>query len=502
MHRWKVSSQTAIVVLLFLIAAGAAYTAGVRSAPDDTARRLDTLERRLALIGNPVGVQRSSNKAETASREQPDVLLLVVDTLRADHLGLYGYRRRTDPELQRFAQSAIVFEDVWATAPWTVPSTGSILTGMYPSANGLQLKDGKPWLTAFRKGVTTLAEAFHAAGYRTVGVVANPWVYARNGHGFARGFDEHIASPTDANRLNTVARKHLERERLRPVFLYIQYMEPHVPYYKFPRIDPKTLGPVPEHYRHALTESELAVMPGSVRRPGRTHLEEYVDGYDTNIRGWDRAFGKFVSWLRESGQLQKTWIAVVADHGEEFMEHGGWDHGTSLFEELLSVPWILRAPGGTGLRVDRPVSVIDVAPTLLAAAGIPVPKTMQGVNVLADLPDRPLFAELYRPFARKKKRPGPPHRYAVHRGAHKLIWRGTRDNALCVDLGEDPREQDSGAEAPFCRALLGDLDRWRHGNEKLVEQLGARDGGVAIDPSVAERLRALGYNVKTAPKAP
>jgi len=325
-----------------------------------------------------------------------DVYLLLIDTLRADHLSLYGYERPTSPNLERFAQSATVFEKVVAAAPWTLPSVGSVMTGAYPSVHGLRAMARAKQMTALRPALTTFAEALANEGYRTVAIVTNPWL-TTDQHGLARGFEEYLALEMEnAPAVHELAREVISRDDPRPLFLYLHYMDPHAPYDRHSDVEGADLGPLPTQFDRELTPKEGLSLPEYLRLPGKTDLGSYVRAYDRAIRAWDESFGDWITWLDARTSDAPPLVAVIADHGEEFVERGTWSHGETLYEEQLWVPWLLRLPDRSPTRVsDRVVSLVDVAPTLLAALGVPVPETMMGSDVLADefRRDRPVFAE-------------------------------------------------------------------------------------------------------------
>ncbi len=425
----------------------------------------------------------------------------MVDTLRADHVSLYGYDRPTTPHLDKFAESALVFEDVFAPSSWTLPSVGSLLTSTYPSIHGIRAKEGgTPKVRSLREKVATLAEAFHDAGYRTVAVITNEWMIPK--HGFGRGFDQYTvlhhkdarfanAVTERAGLVNNLGREAVERERIRPVFLYLHYMDVHGPYdKKLP--DAGVLGPVPGTDRK-LTKAELRALD-FMRLPGIDTLAGYRDAYDRGIRYWDSEFGKWLAWLRETRRFQGTIIGVVSDHGEEFLDHGGWEHGETLYQEQLAVPWVLRVPGQKpGWVRGRVVSLIDVAPTLLAAAGLPIPDSMGGHDARQPVQatDKPLFSEL----EARDGRWGACEQLAVRRGHRKLIWK-RKDKELSgverefYDLLEDPHEQSPRPEE--WTDLTQDLQHWVIESTDQMEKLGPSSEH-ELSPDVVERLRALGY---------
>ncbi len=422
--------------------------------------------------------------------QRPDVCILLIDTLRADHLGVYGYPRRISANLDAFASKAIVFADAFAPSPWTMPSVGSLMTGTYPSVHGLRARTGDAVLRALRPELPTLAEAMRDAGYRTVALIANPWASPKQG--LHKGFDEYevFDKDTSAANLSYVARQVLDRNDSRPVFLYVHYMDGHGPYDAAP-VPPGTLGPIPETLARPLTSLERRSIPLYLRLPAASTLATYIHAYDSGIYAWDRAFGEWLAWLDETGRRKKTIVSVTADHGEEFLDHGGWSHGTNLHQESLRIPWILHIPGHAPQRItDRAVSLVDVAPTLLAAVGAETPAGMDGRNVLGDDPAgdlRPLFAETE---IKVGGFPGVRQR-SVRRGARKLIR--FPNEASCYDLSLDPAEQhplegDSACEHELAAAL----DAWEADVRKRAAALGpSREERVT--PGLREHLRALGY---------
>ncbi len=424
-----------------------------------------------------------------AGARSPDVCLLLVDTLRADHLGLYGYPRETSPSLDAFAAASVVFEDVVAPSSWTMPSVGSLMTSTYPSVHGMRTRTGDASTTALRPQLPTLAEAFRQAGYRTVALVTNPWTTP--GYGFERGFDEYQLFRMDvpASALDFVARQALDSGDPRPVFLYVHYMDVHGPYDAAPRLPPEALGPIPAPLDRAMTVRERRSVPGYLRLDRSRRLGAYVHAYDSGIRMWDLAFGAWLSWLATSGRADHTIVSVTADHGEELLDHGGWNHGTNLHQESIWIPWILRVPGRPPERVaDRTVSLLDVGPTLLAAAGAPIPDTMDGVDALAGAPaSRDVFSETE---VRIGGFPDVP-RKAVRRGSRKLIRNADRET--CYDLSRDPGEQQPLADDAACRAELGGaLDAWQRAAAERADALGPVTES-PLDASAREQLEALGY---------
>lgn len=315
------------------------------------------------------------------SDERPrHVLFVVIDTLRADALGCYGYERPTSPRMDALAEAGTVFEDVSSPAPWTKPSTASLLTGLWPSRHGA-LKHGSKLRTPDE--LPTLAETFRDAGFATAGFVSNPNVKAD--FDFDRGFQEFFDRPVDDSVPNATIRdsvfgrlliavtryqfnwkyandifamnRHVEAwlraNKDQDFFLYVHYIDPHTPY-----------SP-PARWRREFTRSHGGFPLHTERRAlvGR-------DLYDGEVRTSDEGMGNVFDLLEELGIADDTLTVITSDHGEEFNEKGMFEHGYSLYQAEVFVPLIFHGPGVEAQRVDMPVSTTQVAATLLEVAGV------------------------------------------------------------------------------------------------------------------------------------
>jgi arylsulfatase A-like enzyme len=340
-----------------------------------------------------------------------------------------------------------------------------------------------------RDGLTTVSEAFSRGGYRTAALGTNPWVNA-SGHGLRRGFEDYRLLPdTRAAEVNAQAKEILEADDARPLFLYVHYMDVHGPYVAGNAEGIPDLGAVEERYTRELAADERKRLPGYLVLEGADSLATYVDAYDRGIRAWDRAFGELVDWLDETGRLDRTVVAVTSDHGEEFLEHGGWNHGDTVYDEQVRVPWVLRAPGARPRRVPGLASGIDMAPTLLALASLPVPETMAGLNALAEGAPREQRAVFSETHLRKGggRRRDKRSLLALRRGHRKWIVEG--QTRRCFDLASDPLEQRPVECDP---AGFADVARWFVELERRGEALGERSW---FEPSEErkQQLRELGY---------
>jgi len=339
-----------------------------------------------------------ATRASTHAR-RTNVVLICLDTVRADYLGCYGYERHaTTPTIDALAQNALVFDDCWAAACWTKPSVPSFLTGTFPLQHGVYEGSSRSshgtQSDVLPDAATTLAEVFSANGFATAAFVRNAQL--RLGMGFEQGFDVYRDKAGDARQIRWHATDWLdERPQDRPFFLYLHLLDAHWPY------------PVPDEYASRFTDAGAASffrdddwrgLRNSIN-DGTTQLDDDKLAalkaiYAGSLRYIDDELARFFRVLSERGLESNTIVCIVSDHGEEFLEHGRIGHGHGLSQELLQVPWILKLPGVEGRRVHEPVSLVDLFPTLLSAAGLVNSAPGPGVNRLApEATPSVLFAE-------------------------------------------------------------------------------------------------------------
>lgn len=319
--------------------------------------------------GDPLGAFWATPTLVAPNASVPLVIVYLVDSLRADHTTPYGYRRDTTPRLADFARDAVLFEQAVASSGWTKPSVASLFTSLLPDRHGvMQLPD------PLEADVLTLAEMLGARGYATGAVVANATLYSR-GSGFDQGFDvfagvygaeDRRSKIVDAARVVDASLALIDARRGLPSFLYVHTMDAHVPYVPPEPFD-RLYGPAPAPERPA----------SDPRRDYRApeDLERVIAQYDGCVAYGDQEFGRFVSELRARGLYDRALILFMADHGEEFLDHGRWTHQKSVFDELVRVPLVVKYPkrGGAGRRVPGQVQLVDVLPTILEHEGLPVP---------------------------------------------------------------------------------------------------------------------------------
>ena len=328
--------------------------------------------RTVPLWGNPILLSGKSVR-ETAT---PNLIIISLDTLRADHLGVYGYERNTSPNIDRFAENAIVYEQCISPSSWTTPAHASLLSGLNPAVHGAGGHDK----LKLRNRVVTLAELAHQKGYLTVALTDGGAVAGNTGmaQGFGRYFDNEPRS-SEVQRTSELqmyrALKWLNTYKEHPFFMFFHTYETHAPY------DP------PNPFRDRFKTGKMNYSTGISEI--REDALESIGLYDGSIAFTDYIMGQFFSWLEKEGLLENTAIMLLSDHGDEFWDHGSIRHLSTLYEELVHVPFIVRLPGKSprGGRVERLISLTDGFATALDLMDIPYQATLDSQSVL------PLFQE-------------------------------------------------------------------------------------------------------------
>jgi arylsulfatase A-like enzyme len=339
----------------------------------------------------PAAAATTDEALDGGAGARPNVLLVSVDTLRADHTSLAGYGRETTPNLLKLASRALVFEQAFSASSWTPPSVASYLTSLHPIRHGMY---GGPNRVAEDRD--TLAEMLRAEGYVTRAVVQNAWF--DEVFGYAQGFDDYqsfdfIGSPLCSDEVQSDVRTWLEDERDAPFFLWLHYFAPHCPYVpQQPWIDVYS----PDEYSEHFEQVEFQQMAAFKRRLlDPADLERFVALYDSEINFVDEHIGALLDQLQASGLDQDTIVVFVADHGEEFKEHGSLGHYSTLHDELVRVPFLLALPGQQqGLRHTEPVSTTDLVPTLRAVLGLEPLEDLDGHALLARSAEGELESDL------------------------------------------------------------------------------------------------------------
>ncbi|MEZ4217411.1 MAG: sulfatase [Myxococcota bacterium] len=463
------------------------------------------------------------------------VVLIVLDTLRRDRLSLYGYGRATTPAIDAWARDGLVFEEAMSTAPWTLPSHASLFTGLYPRAHGAHgYRGSEPAgnATPLDARFDTIAELAARAGVETGGIAANHfYVSSRFGldQGFATWFAEGPRTGLSFGPLDAIAARAIPasvwRERhayyeashvtdlaldwlravgSRPFLLFVNYFDVHEPTDR----PPTALAPLEsERPLDEAADEEIAMLAG--REPLDPDVVRYwSNNYDRELERLDREVGRLLAFVEASGLAARTTVFLTADHGEYLGEHGLVGHELDVHREVVDVPLVVRGPGIAAGRSAQPVSLVDVAPSVLERLGLalpPVEGAQQGVSLFGDegegaaAPE--LVAEWYPSASSMKLDPRLGGRFDR---AIRVLRRGTLDlfvddrgARMLFDRADDPGQMRDVAPArpDDVRALGAAFARWEARNAPAQDEEGRARAGVAapLDAAELERLRELGY---------
>lgn len=418
---------------------------------------------------------------------RPNVVLIVLDTLRKDHLSAFEYGQPTSPRLLEFSQESVRYPRAYSLAPWTLPSIGALLSSVPPHAFGIVGERAR-----LPEELVLVSERLRDAGYST-GAAVSHW-FASSSVGFEQGFgffDESAIPRRDhevtGERVIDASLRFLEeRDPDRPFFLFVHVFDPHFAYVEHPEM--RFRGPM-DYSGPVRSPVSIATLAPVRDRLRPVDVEEIRRIYLSEIAYTDAQVGRLLDALRARSLLDDTLVVVTADHGEEFLDHGRLGHGHSLYDELVNVPLIVRyprrgasgpAPPPPGSTVDATVSLLDVVPTVLTVAGLDVPPEVHGHSLLDRPPDAPVFAETERPD---------PLEMVVQDG-WKLIRRPGQ-GPLLFDLANDPEEQRNlrREQRPRMVKLGAQLDRWRDETPRQYEPAPPDE----LSEEKRELLRSLGY---------
>ncbi len=417
-------------------------------------------------------------------RQGRGVVVVSIDTLRRDHTSLYGYPRRTTPGLQALASESVVFEDAVSTSSWTLPAHASLFTSTYPSVHGavnLNVALSPSW--------PTVATLLQEAGFTTQALVTH--VYLSREYGFGEGFDSHqYLLETRAEEVTDRAIRFLTAMGDRDFFLFVHYYDPHW-HYDPPAPFDTTFDAAYDGHASGVWWDFKELSRETIEPHDLRHIEALYDG---EILYTDRQVERLVRDMKRLGIFDKTLLVVTSDHGEEFLEHGNWEHQKTLYDEQLRIPLIVKFPDGerAGERVSEPVTLIDVAPTIADVMELDVPASFRGVSLRGGELDssREIWSETEHTI-------DGTHKLSLRRGANspKAIFSLHSDERVDIelfDLSQDPGE---------LRAVENDALRQRVQTRLkhfLKTATAAREGTaetppVDLDPEERERLRSLGY---------
>ena len=404
----------------------------------------------------------------------PDVVVVVIDTLRAQDLPPYGAETEVAPFLDELAQTSVVFEHAWSASSWTAPATASIFTSLHPNEHGVtrgllaQRNAGVIEVNRIPSSLQTLPVFFQELGYETFGVSANINIDAEMG--FARGFDRfkclQESEGIDAGDVERVVRGWLpELQEEGPSFLYLHFMDPHEPY----RRHPEYMDPA---------------------EPPAVHVALDHPAYKSEIRNVDEHLRSILGAL-ELGP--EAILLVTADHGQEFLEHGGVGHRFTLYDELTRVPLLLRVgDDGPRGRSSANVSNMDILPTLRELLGAPASRLDRGRSLLGVIEEAERGSRTL--FAMRTSHPptGTTRLRSIVRGPHKLIHNQVTDERLLFDLASDPGEQDDiAAQSP---QVVAELIEMLDLQDEIADAGGLEEMGTRhLSEQQIQHLQDIGY---------
>jgi arylsulfatase A-like enzyme len=444
---------------------------------------------------------------ELLTSRPPNIILVLVDTLRADYVGFHGFDGPITPNLDRLATESVVYTNCFVQSPWTKPSVATLFTSLYPQVHRLTNHEGKYWggdAPELRTGILspqaeTLAEKLREAGYRTAGFVSNPWVISD--YGFAQGFDVYDESAAstwaDADTLIGAAREWIAGLASdQPFFLYLHFMDVHAPYDARKEDYDALVTSLALGRNRRLTDLQVPYRrwQNIERRPAwasdeqRHELTYWRARYASGVRAFDRRLQELVSFLDERALLDRSYLVVTSDHGEELFEHGDWSHGQNLYDHQLHIPLLIRKPEArdAGQYVDEIVQLIDLMPTLLGFAGVTPPPGVQGRDFASPTGDEEDGVSFATATQRK------PGLYSLRTKRFKLLYNIDSGRAWLFDLLADPGERrDLAARRPGVVDELRDL-LGLHIAESVADgtlELEAAE----VPEDLRERLKSLGY---------
>lgn len=428
-----------------------------------------------------------------------NIILIVIDTLRADHLGCYGYGRNTSPRIDELAQDGVRFASCYSQAPWTIPSFTTIMTGMFPEAHRVA---ASPWNVPNANRITlddrvpVLAELLLDAGYVTA-AFDNLHQMASHPKWFVRGYNYYVnATPRTglfhhhvrADHINAQLEPWLESHRRDKFFAFVHYWEPHTPYNQPSPFD--TMFPAEIDLPTVATPDGGKYVPGWGRRETlNARTLRAIAGYDGEIRFVDEYVGRVVGMLQRLGLWDDTLLIISGDHGECMTEHGVLFEHLHLYEPTVHVPLIFAGPQtrGAGKVVDSLVQHTDILPTVLDLIGVPIPPTVDGQSLKGHLngsPDAPTRRQVHAlqdgkfPTRMLRTRDWKLiHRYQFSEGARREMGIGRE----LYSLADDPYELRNVADSQpaVVRRLEVEMGEW-------LKQVLSPHGG--IDPLQAEEL--------------
>lgn len=433
-----------------------------------------------------------------------NVLVILVDTLRSDHLSCYGYPDRTTPHLDRWAGKGFCFKEVVSSSSWTAPAIASLFTGQHPFRHGVRSKHALD----LGEDVDTLTECFLGNGYVTGAISDNVLIIPDNG--YAQGFHTFLAHPWNrtergAREVTDLAIAWLERNRGRPFFYYLHYMDPHgsynpeAPYDPGPPRKPGTIRDFVE--KGICGEVTRRIRSDPTFKLSNIEQRRLLDLYDGEIASADYHIGRLLAWLGQSGLIDRTSVVILADHGEGFGEHGFYDHMHTLHDEEVCIPLLILPPPGLhldqGVRHSGIVRMVDLAPTILELSGLEFAVEKAGRSLVPVMERKELPAVGVHAYSERATESGPyiflRVESALRSRSRKIIFNPWRQDYRMFDLDNDPGELEdmANAEDRITRNMMTRLDRYLSEAAESQEERDVRNQD--LEAVQLRQLEALGY---------
>jgi len=419
-----------------------------------------------------------------APQKKPNIILITLDTTRADHLGCYGYSRLTSPNLDSFARQAVLYTKCISTSSWTLPAHASLFTGKFTSSHGVRhhpkgplfladaVDEGRDRIKIRARGMsayeTTLAEILKSEGYQTAGIAGGPWM--KRIFGLDKGFDFYDddqilrSGGRSADLVNECAFGWLDQVRKEPFFLFINYFDPHYPFQP------------PEEYADIFAKRDRSVPLAKQPREIKIAL------YDAEIVFMDVFLGRLFDKLKTDGLFDNTMIVITADHGELLGEDYKWGHGKYLTQEEIYIPLIVKYPSDLvpAGRSDQYIQLVDVFAMILHQLEIPFPENIQGEAPPAIT--HPIISETY-PLKKQALR-------SIIEGEYKLVWHDGGIQEL-FNIVKDPEEnRNLVTEDPrLRRKLLNTLETYITSLPSTTPSSPEK----TVDKKTRDALKSLGY---------
>jgi arylsulfatase A-like enzyme len=427
------------------------------------------------------------------SSKRPNIIFILIDTFRADHVGCYGYKRNTTPNIDALARQGILFKNAIVAAPWTLPSVASIITSQYPSVLGIRDRT-----TVVTEKFPIFSQALKKHNYITCGIVSHTLLSARLG--FGRGFDWYdeksslghggFSSPTVTSKAISFVRQKHES----PFFLFAHYFDPHYHYMLHKKYDYYS------SYKGAI-KSGHSILDLWRRRGNLTtdDIKYLIALYDSEIAFTDEHVGLLLGEVKQQGLYDESIIIVTADHGEEFMERGWLGHTITLNQELIRVPLIMKLPGYKAKVLDSAVGLIDIVPTLYDYLGIGADNHLDGealdISGNDAIKRRPIFSETFNPQIHQPGHVNPIALRSIVLDKQKLIYDEIKGAAKIYNLSVDPDEQvdlssQVGEQNNRLKALLSQWIDYASMQETRGPVYGEQE---LFTPEQRKQLKSLGY---------